>query len=96
MIKPRDLPAILKKVNPNFQLKMEKSTKSLLLFRYSDKQNLWRICMDIYRPTDSKDVCALRQVTFGVASETFHFVGFREFALLLKKKHKSKTFVEVN
>ena len=52
--------------------------------------------MDIYRPTDSKDVCALRQVTFGVASETFHFVGLRESALLLKKKHKSKTFIEVN
>ena len=54
---------------------MEKSTKSLLFFRYFDKQNLWRICMDIYRPTDSKDVCALRQMTFVVASETLHFVG---------------------
>ena len=75
---------------------MEKSTKSLLFFRYSDKQNLWRICMDIYRPTDSKDVWDLRHVTFGVASETFLFFGLRESALLLKKKHKSKTFVEVN
>ena len=47
--------------------------------------------MDIYRPTDSKDVCALRQITFGVASERLHFVGLRESALLLKKKHKTKT-----
>ena len=52
--------------------------------------------MDIYRPTDSKDVRALCQIIFGVASETFHFVGLRESALLLKKKHKSKTFIEVN
>ena len=74
MIKPlRDLLAILNKVNPNFQLKMEKSTKSLLFLRYSDKQNLWQICMDIYRPTDSKYVWALFQVIFGVASETSLF-----------------------
>ena len=52
--------------------------------------------MDIYRPTDSKDVCALRQITFGAASKTFHLVGLRESALSLNKKHKTKTFVEVN
>ena len=52
--------------------------------------------MDICRSTDSKDVYGLCQITFGVGSETFHFVGLRESALLLKKKHKSKTFVEVN
>ena len=65
---------------------MEKSTKSLLFFRYSDKQNLWRICMDIYRPTDSKDVCALRQVTFGVASETFHFCWLSRICTIVEEE----------
>ena len=75
LIEPRDLLAILNKVNPNFQLKMEKSTKSLLFLDILINRTLGEYAL--YRPIDSKDVCALRQITFGVASETFHFVGLR-------------------
>ena len=63
---------------------MEKSTKSLLFLDILINRTLGEYAL--YRPIDSKDVCALRQITFGAASETFHFVGLRESALLLKKK----------
>ena len=84
MIKPSDLLAILNKVNPNFELKMEKSTKRWLFLDILVNRTWGEYVL--CRPTHSKDVCALRQITFGVASETFHFVGLRESALLLKKK----------
>ena len=96
LIKPRDLPAILNKVNRNFQLKIEKSTKSLLFLDNLINRTCGKYAW-IYTDLPIQKMCALcNKSSLEVASETFHFVGLRESALMLKKKHKTKTFVEVN
>ena len=90
LVKPIDLLTILNQVNPNFQFTMERSTTNLPFLDIMTNKTGTKIWMDIYnKPTNSKIMCLLHQITRRVASEIFHFVWLDVSVLLLKKKTRN-------
>ena len=66
---------------------MDRSTKNLPFLDIRITKTGTKIWIDVYnKPTDSKRLCLLHQITPELASEIFNFVRLDASALLLKKK----------